>query len=436
MIQVRRGKMVTYENLNKLTMENLMLFRSLFEENSDSIFVLNKAGYIIDGNAALMHLSGYLLSELQGIHFLSLIDEPERQQAQEKLFGDAPIYKDYRFTFVLHSEEKIECLMKLVPMKHNEKIEGYFLILKDMRELDKLAEQFLKSEFNFRSITENVQDVIMLMDANQKYLYVSPSSIDMFGFNYKDIYSKEAFFNIHEDYVDEITEKFELAMKDGKPYTIRLKVFHTERGWIWTEIKGKPIFNENQSFHHMLLVARDISKEKKQEEQLKYFAYHDALSNLPNRRMFRDYLSDALTELQEANRPFAVMLLDIDDFKRINDSYGHEIGDRVIVEFGRRIQECVGEHGMAARLGGDEFSILIKDAHSQTMVEPFARNIIKSFEEPITVQQTILYITTSIGIILCHNDNITAAKVLRSSDEALYTAKGYGKNNYAFKICK
>ncbi|MEK4230420.1 diguanylate cyclase domain-containing protein [Solibacillus sp. FSL H8-0538] len=428
--------MVTYDSLKKAKKENLILFHSLFEDNSDAIFVLNEAGYILDGNMALEKMSGFLLSELQGTHFLSLIDEAERKEAEEQLFGTHTIYQDNRFNLISSEDRKIGCLMKVVPMKQDEQIQGYFLVVKDMRELDKRAQHYLESELSFRIITENVQDVIMLMDANKEYLYVSPSSKQMFGLAYEDILKKEAFFNIHPDYVAELVEKFEQAIQDGQPYIVILKVLHGDGGWVWTEINGKPVFSDDLQFRHMLLVARDISKQKESEEKLKFLAYHDALTGLPNRRLFSKHLSEALVLLKELDQCFAVMLLDIDNFKMINDCYGHEIGDKVIEEFGHRLQKIMGGFGVAARLGGDEFIILINQVDSEKSVELFAKRIQQSFEQPVIIQQTAHYITTSIGITLCHKNSLTASMILKSADEALYVVKGQGKNHHAIVTCK
>ncbi len=125
------------------------------------------------------------------------------------------------------------------------------------------------------------------------------------------------------------------------------------------------------------------------------------------------------------------MLLDIDNFKQINDSYGHEIGDKVIVEFSSRISRVVGEHGLVARLGGDEFVILIKDFINEEQVINTARQINKLIKQSIIIQHTHLEITTSIGISICNRETFTASQILRYADEALYNVKGLGKDTFS-----
>ena len=158
-------------------------------------------------------------------------------------------------------------------------------------------------------------------------MYVSPSSKEVFGFNNESIGDKPAFFNIHTDDLEVLEQRFNQSVLDGKSYTVQLKAKHVERGWIWTEINGNPVFDEQRNFQHMLMIARDITLQKEKDEQLQYFAYHDSLTGLPNRRYFRTHLSKVIERQEEKGTSFAVILLDIDDFKNINDSYGHEIGD-------------------------------------------------------------------------------------------------------------
>ena len=413
-----------YEQLNSH-------FISLFEHNTDAILLLNTEGYILEANSAFIELGGYSKEDYVNQHFSKfIVSDIENNGNPHQLFYEIDLL-DLRFTFITKDNIHIDCLMRLNPVKEDETLVGYFLIMKDMTRLDKMAEHYLESELTYRMIADNFHDVLILMDKDKNYLYVSPSSEEVFDFDHTKLDNRNPFFNIHPDYVDELNEKFDATIEKGQPFKIKLKAYHETNGWIWTEIKGKSIYNKSGQFLHVLLIARDISKEREQEETLTYLAYHDMLTSLPNRRMFVEQLELAIKRVDEEKSPFAILLLDIDNFKQINDFYGHEIGDKVIVEFSSRISRVVGEHGLVARLGGDEFIILMKDFTSEEQVTDTARQINEFVKQDIQIQHTYLQITTSIGILICNRETFTVSQILRYADEALYNVKGIGKDAFS-----
>gem|GEM_PF-1897532 len=302
----------------------------------------------------------------------------------------------------------------------------FFVVIKDMRALDAIAENYLQSELRYRIIAEHIQDVLILMDKHKNYLYVSPSAQAMFHFDYRSLNNRSAFFNIHPDYVEHLELNFETAMLEGISFTVKVKAWHEEKQWVWTELKGQPMY-ENGKFQHMLLVARDISSQHKYEERLLHDAYSDVLTNLPNRRKLNELLKEAKSALKE-HHYFAVMLMDIDNFKHINDYYGHEIGDHVLVEYGKRVSAILEQKGIAGRYGGDEFVVLLP-YQMQQEVEEIARRIVAEMQRPIEIQQTTLSITTSIGVALVEED-VAIRKMLKCADDALYKVKEQGKNDF------
>jgi diguanylate cyclase (GGDEF)-like protein/PAS domain S-box-containing protein len=405
-------------------------FISLFEYNKDGILYLDKKGIILDANPAFLALNGCEKTSIVNCHFQQFITNVPGEEEHRVFSLSEQYFLDRRFQLIAKDGSTISCLARVNPIKENESLVGYFLIMKDMRELDKIAERYLESELNYRMIAENIQDVLVLMDRDRNYLYVSPSSKEIFGFDYTNLLDRERFFNIHPDYVDELANKFTAAFEKDEAFDMRLKAFHAERGWIWTEIKGKPVYGKNRQFLHMLLIARDITKEKQQEDHLQYFAYHDMLTGLPNRRMFSDHLDTAISMLSEKKLPFALMLLDVDNFKQINDSYGHEIGDKVIIEFGARLKQIIEERGLVARLGGDEFVILLLDIAGEEDIKNVAQQINEKVREPVIIQYAKLEITASIGGVFFEELPLTTAQALQYADKALYKGKNLGKNTF------
>lgn len=406
-------------------------FASLFHLNTDAIFLIDVQGNIKTGNVAATKLSGFSLTEIKGKSYIELIDERDRKLSHECFsLSLQSIFKEYRLNIISKSGERIGCLVKFIPIQSDEKINDLFIVIKSMKDSDLIAAKYLESELNFQIIAENVQDVIILMNSHKEYLYVSPSSKKVFAFNPEKALKKESpFFNIHPDYINLLEEKFNHAIIHDEPFTIVLKAMHEERGWIWTELNGSPVYSTDHQFQHMVLVARDISIQKKQEDKLKQYAFHDSLTGLPNRRYFRKYINKSIERLNIENQAFAVIMLDIDDFKCINDQFGHEVGDQVICHFANRIENVVNANGVAARLGGDEFIILLNKVNTEELKQ-FIEKVQKNIVEYIIIKELKIKISTSIGATICTSKYEDYAYFLKRADIALYQVKEKGKNQY------
>ncbi len=286
--------------------------------------------------------------------------------------------------------------------------------------------KLVQSEKQFRIIAENAQDVIVLINDKIEYIYVSPSSREVFGFDSKEYIGKPSLWPVHPEDIPRLAQNFTQAQLEAKTYSLRLRIKHKVNGWLWSDLKASPVYDEWNNFKHMVMIIRDVTVQKKNEDQLEYFAYHDFLTDLPNRRFFTDRLLVELTQNQYHS--FAVCLLDIDNFKNINDQFGHEIGDSVIREFGRRLSATTGKDAVVARLGGDEFVLLLPNMEIEASVKETAKAIQSAMEEPWSMKHTTLNVTTSIGITLVNTTVATVTSVLKDADDAMYVAKRAGKN--------
>ncbi|QUG43372.1 diguanylate cyclase [Psychrobacillus sp. INOP01] len=408
-------------------------YRSLYDNNPDAIFKIDLEGFITSGNFALEQLSGYSVEELIGKTFIDFVEPKDQGEAKEclalALNGEL---RDYRLNFLDKLGTPIGCLVKLAPIMLKGRQTGIFVVVKDMRELDKLASNYIDSEEKFRIIAENVQDVIILMNDKQEYLYISPSSKEIFEYDNQQIEEQHSFFNIHQDDLVFLEEHFNKSIKNKKPYKVQLKAMHKKKGWIWTELNGTPVFDESGEFTYMLLIVRDISLEKANVEQLEYFAYHDSLTGLPNRRFFTSRLQELLEQEENTGESLAVLLIDIDDFKQINDNFGHETGDNVIQEFGKRLSGALDSNDVVARLGGDEFIALMVNIHKEDQIVKKAENIQQAINAPWSINGHLLNITASVGITLSPIDGSSTTSVFREADKAMYDAKNAGKNLVRF----
>jgi diguanylate cyclase (GGDEF)-like protein/PAS domain S-box-containing protein len=174
----------------------------------------------------------------------------------------------------------------------------------------------------------------------------------------------------------------------------------------------------------------DISDRKRAEEQIEFHAYHDVLTHLPNRKLFADRLTQSISRARRSSRPLAVMFVDLDHFKSINDTLGHEAGDELLQEMAIRLRANVRDDDTVARLGGDEFTIILAELRLPEDAVNVAEKIIKAVEQPLTIAGTSVEVSASIGIALFPEDGSDAEALLRNADSAMYRAKEAGRNTY------
>jgi len=198
--------------------------------------------------------------------------------------------------------------------------------------------------------------------------------------------------------------------------------FVIDRGYVVHDSNGKPI--------RMLGSMMDVSERKMLEEQLTHQALHDPLTKIANRVLFRDRVEHALSKIRRDNTSLAVLFLDLDNFKSVNDSIGHGAGDKLLIAVAQRLQDCLRSSDTAARLGGDEFAVLVESVHNSEEAVMIAERIKTVFREPLIIDGKEVYMGTSIGIAQSGPNVTTSDEILRNADLAMYRAKNEGKGNY------
>ena len=212
------------------------------------------------------------------------------------------------------------------------------------------------------------------------------------------------------------------------------------QGEIWNRRKSGELYPElltitaihdsNGRLTNYAALFSDISQIKDSEEQIRSLAYYDPLTNLPNRRLLEDRLQVALAHAHRNHSRLAVMFVDLDRFKRINDTLGHEVGDRVLMEIANRLKHCLREDDTVARMGGDEFIIVLGDVAQEDAPAHVASRIIEALREPVVLDGRELVITTSIGISVYPEDGEDATVLIKNADTAMYRAKDEGRNSF------
>lgn len=291
-------------------------------------------------------------------------------------------------------------------------------------------EALRQSEARYRLIAENMTDLLCIIDWDGYFKYASPSHVTVLGFPAVAYEGKYAGDFMHIDDRRKVREQLDEMVVTQKGTVLKFRFKNIRGDWIWLEAKANPIFDENGVFNHFLVVSRDITERLELEEKLTYMAYHDTLTGLPNRRLFKEKLDQALEETKQTKKKVAVMYLDLDNFKYINDTFGHDVGDELLNQFAQRVKECLRDEDVLSRQGGDEFTILLPAIEEEQDAIRIAENIRASFQRAWNIGRNLFKTTSSIGIAFYPAHGKKGYELMRSADTALYQAKKDGKNIY------
>ena len=284
-----------------------------------------------------------------------------------------------------------------------------------------------RREQRIRALVEHSSDVVTLLDGDLRVLWQAASVHGLLGLEPGSL-ERFAIVSIAHPDDREMLESFLRARPDGgAPATLRTRLRHRDGRWLHVEVVAENRFADPE-VEGLILNMRDITERKAFEDELRHQAFHDSLTGLANRALYEDRLQHALARSLRERHSLAVLFLDLDDFKTINDSLGHRAGDALLKGIAARIDPLLRPSDTAARLGGDEFAVLLDGVNGETQARAIARRILDALQAPFTVDDRILNVTASIGFAL--NDGATDAdELLRNADIAMYAAKATGKNS-------
>jgi diguanylate cyclase (GGDEF)-like protein len=206
-----------------------------------------------------------------------------------------------------------------------------------------------------------------------------------------------------------------------------MRVEHADGSWRWIEVVAKNL-TDDPAVGGLVVNYRDITTRKTLEDELRHQAFHDSLTGLANRALFVDRLEHALSLARRNRRPLAVLFIDVDDFKNINDSLGHGEGDAILVDVAERLREALRAGDTIARMGGDEFAVLVEDPPAASAPTDVAGRLMSALEAPFTRAGTELFVHASVGVAILTSPDQTADELLRNADVSMYMAKSRGKN--------
>ncbi len=304
-----------------------------------------------------------------------------------------------------------------------------------MAERDRYAASMRESERRYRMLADHSHDMIVRIDADENCIYVSPSASDELGWPVSEMLG-DSWIVVHPDDAEVQRQTMREVLASGITRTLTCRLLRRDGSHIWVESVSRRIpADDGSDRHDVMFVARNIDRRMAAEQALEESLHQlerqsrvDALTGVANRREFDERFDRALRRLHRASSPLALLCIDIDRFKAINDGHGHAAGDVVLKQFAARLQACVRDTDLVARIGGDEFAILLENVESEG-AEGVAGKVVEAMGAPFHVGATQLQVTTSIGIA-CTRRPVDPASLMARADAALYTAKGAGRNRY------
>lgn len=286
---------------------------------------------------------------------------------------------------------------------------------------------------HYRAITEGAANITLVLDRRGKPKYASPSSYQILGFDPETLQDMDVMELVHPDDHDAMMRAFDLSASEEADNVAPVRVRARDASGEWRDMEGTfTAMLGVPGVDGIVLSMRDYTQLKAAQSELHRLAFYDPLTGLPNRQLFRDRLVSVVNRSRRSGESAALMFLDLDGFKRINDTLGHDAGDELLCQVARWLTGCVREVDSVARLGGDEFVVLLPQIGSPEDVAKVAEVILGRLRQRIRLNDHEVGVTVSIGITMIPTDSEEPGALMKYADLAMYRAKELGRNNYQF----
>lgn len=304
-------------------------------------------------------------------------------------------------------------------------------IAHDLNDRKQAEEALRSSEERYRRIVDTANEGVWVVDADGMTSFVNARIADMLGYELEDMIGRSMVDFLFEEDKSAQLEK-NAALRQGQLGSDERRFRRRNGETLWTLASSSPILSADKDFMGSITLLTDITERKYQQEQLLYQAHYDPLTGLPNRFLAMDRLKQNIKLAARKGASTALLFLDLDDFKKVNDALGHEVGDQVLMLAANRLRQAVRDSDTVARLGGDEFIVLIQDITNGETVRPVAEKIVQAFQEVFQVMGREVILTASLGIAIYPDNGSEPMLLLRNADMAMYYSKASGRNAYHF----
>ena len=310
-----------------------------------------------------------------------------------------------------------------------------------------MSRQLRESEMLYRFIVNSSPDLVYMLDRNGCFMFLNDRIESLLGYQKEELLGRHYSELVHEEHQDD-AHNFMNERRTGSRAIhnaeLRLRSKRADRagrpfqnGSVWMELTAMGVYLDpaertREGFVGTYGTARDISERKEAEDVINFQAYHDLLTHLPNRALLKDRLSLGISHAERNKRKLAVMFLDLDRFKLVNDTLGHTMGDRLLKAVANRLQSCLRSGDTLSRFGGDEFTLLLPEVRTRDDVVVIASKILDRLTAPFVIDGHELFVGASIGVAMYPEAGDSVEALIQNADIAMYHVKGRGKNGYQF----
>ena len=432
---------ISDRKLSDLELEtSVSLLQATIESTADGILAVDSQGKIVTFNskfAQMWQVPDFMLDSTYNNQILGFginqLKSPENFLKRSKELSELPESESY--DIIEFKDGRIFERYSL-PQRTGGKITGRVFSFRDVTERLRGEEALRKSEERFNLLTRATNDAVWDLDLLKEELWWSEEFEKLFGYNLnKDQSVKWEFWcgQIHPEERERVVANFSNTIAGDAEYWLEEYSFRCADGrYVFVLDRGYIIRNESGKAVRAIGTMMDITERKQAEEIIRYQAVYDQLTGLPNRTLFNERLLVSLRQLKNSKKMLAVMFLDLDRFKKINDTLGHAAGDRLLEVFAARISDTLRSTDTVARWGGDEFTVLLPDINSPEDAVRTAQRIQEKLKPVFKLEEQSLHVTSSIGIAIYPDDGEEAETLVKNADAALYRAKERGRNNYQF----
>jgi diguanylate cyclase (GGDEF)-like protein/PAS domain S-box-containing protein len=414
----------------QLLQQSEQRFRSLFEFNPDPVYIISPEGYFIDMNDAGCQLLQYSWDEVISMHF-DRVMLPEHLNRTLLHFSQVLAGNAQRFeaSVISRTGRQIELDISILPNRENGKVIGVIGVAKDISKR-RAAERQLRLFKRAVDATSNGVVIADILQPDMPIIYVNSAFEKLTGYSAAEVQGRNCRF-LQGQQRDWLTVKqLRDAIALRQECSVVLKNYRKDNSLFWNNLFLAPVPDDQGEISHYIGIQTDITAQKQYEQELAHNASHDLLTGLPNRSLLGDRLNQSFSISRRHAQKVAVLFIDLDGFKLINDSLGHLSGDEVLKLVTSRIKEQIRPGDTLARLGGDEFVLLVPDVQDDAQLPQLARRILTTIAEPIKLQGQQVQLTASIGISVSGIELTEPMQLVQQADLAMYRAKQLGRNNY------
>ncbi|GAA0339569.1 hypothetical protein GCM10008967_32400 [Bacillus carboniphilus] len=415
------------KQLERNLIESEERFRTLLTYTPDPILV-HDGDIIMYANESAAKLVGTSVDQMIGDSYHIYIDPSKREKANslthEIRVHNKPLF-DFDIIIQSKSGQRIDAVLSAIPITFSGK-KAVLVSLRDITERKRMVQALKDSEDRYRRLVEN-SPLGILVHQNGLINYANLSALRLLGTEKpEDLIGSHIFNIIHPDYKMIVSRRIESVEKNGQDATLLYEKFIRLDGQVIdVEVTGIPIQLNGESA--VQVVFWDVTEKKKQEDLIHYRAYHDTLTDLPNRLKFQLDLEEEINK----DTMFTIMYLDLNGLTSVNETHGHQAGDMALIKVSARLSGVLGSIGLIYRLGGDEFAIVLSGQKNEEEIREISHHIAENIKRPIYISNSIVQLSPNIGVVYYPIHGVEMELLLRHADMAMYHAK---KTNTLYKI--